>query len=234
MIDKLQDIVSFRADLLFDGAIDVDWFLHDKDKANLAAESFVFHGPTYHGVSQRDVGTEHGHRIVDSATFVYNILRRCNGSDDQPFTLAIAGYGTGKSHLAMTLAVLLSEPTGASAERVLANLESADLSIGKNVRQALNELHKPALVVSLNGMGNFDLANEFTRQIMHQLHTNGVDSRALDDLRPRFKMAANLVQIMPDDESLGLVAGCDINEKSELLEKLEQHDVTPDVNNGHQ
>ena len=126
MRDWLKNIISFRADRLFDGAVDVDWFLHDKAKANLAAESFVFHGPAYHGVSQSDVGTEHGHRLIDSATFAYNILRRCNGSDDQPFTLAIAGYGTGKSHLAMTLAILLSEPTGVSAKKVLMNLESAD------------------------------------------------------------------------------------------------------------
>lgn len=224
MKDRLKDIISFRADRLFDGAVDVDWFLHDKAKANLVAESFVFHGPAYHGVSQRDVGTEHGHRLIDSATFVHNILRRCSGSDDQPFTLAIAGYGTGKSHLAMTLAILLSEPAGESAEEILTNLESADESVGKNVRQAIKELRGPALVVSLNGMGNFDLANEFTRQIMHQLHANNVDASALDDLRPRFKMSANLVQIMPDEESSSLAGQFGFESKADLIEKLEQHD----------
>jgi len=226
MIGKLQDIVKFRTDRLFDGAVDVEWFLRDRDKANLASESFVFHGPAYHGVSQQDIGMEHGHRLVDSATFVLNTLRRCNGSDDQPFTLAIAGYGTGKSHLAMTLATLLSEPSGASAEKVLANLELADSSIGRNVRQALSELGGAALVVSLNGMSNFDLASEFTRQIMHQLHASGVDSRALDELRPRFKMAVNLVQIMPDDESLSLAVQCELDGRNMLVERLEQHDET--------
>jgi len=230
MIGKIQDIVVFREDRLFDGAVDVEWFLNDKDKARLAAESFVFHGPTYHGVSQQDIGTDHGHRLVDTATFVYNILRRCNGSDDQPFTLAIAGYGTGKSHLAMTLATLLSEPAGQSAEKILTNIESADSSIGNSVRYALREVGGTALVISLNGMGNFDLASEFTRQIMYQLKVNNIDSRALDDLRPRFKIAANLVKQFisndesPNDESLGLRALCNVTGKSEILDKLEQHD----------
>lgn len=224
MLGQLDSIVEFRSDRLFDGAVDVEWFLDAKDKANEAAECFVFHGPAYHGVSQVDVGIEHGHRLVDTATFVNNIARRCNGSDDQPFTLAIAGYGTGKSHLAITLATLLSEPTGSSAEKVLSNIEAADITIGKNVRRSLEELKGPALIVCLNGMGNFDLASEFTRQIMHQLHIRGIDSRALDDLRPRFKMAANLVRLMPDDESAILCAEMNVDGTSELVLRLEQHD----------
>jgi len=230
MIGKLQDIVSFREDRLFDGAIDVEWFLKDKDKARRAAESFVFHGPAYHGVSQQDIGVDHGHHLIDTVNFVYDIIRRCNGIDDQQFTLAIAGYGTGKSHLAMTLATLLSDPTGSSAKEILANIELADPAIGKNVQYALKELGGPALVVSLNGMGNFDLASEFTRQIISQLHVNQIDSRALDDLRPRFALAANLVkQFISIDESskdefLTLTIQCNVSDKAELLEKLQQHD----------
>ena len=64
----------------FDGAIDVEWLIEDRDKARRAAEAFVFHGPTYHGVSQQDIGTEHGHKLVDSATFVQKILQRSNGN----------------------------------------------------------------------------------------------------------------------------------------------------------
>ena len=134
---ELQSIIRFREDRLFDGAIDVEWLIEDRDKARRAAEAFVFHGPAYHGVSQQDIGTEHGHKLVDSATFVQKILQRSNGAEDQPFTLAIAGYGTGKSHLAVTLAILLSEPTGESANKILANIEAADASIGKTVRRHL-------------------------------------------------------------------------------------------------
>ena len=45
--------------------------------------------------------------------FVQSIVRRSLGIEEQPFTLAIAGYGTGKSHLALTLATLLREPSRA-------------------------------------------------------------------------------------------------------------------------
>lgn len=223
-VNRLQEVVSFRDDRLFDGAIDLEWLIKDKPRAIAAAESFVFHGPTYHGVTQQDVGTSHGHHLIDTATFTLNIIRRCNGSDDQPFTLAIAGYGTGKSHLAVTLASLLSDPFGKESEIILSNIEMTDAAIGKNVRQSLNDLQGPALVISLNGMGNYDLASEFTRQVMIQLHERGIDSKALDDLRPRFNMASNLIQYIPEDEVKDLTSEFGITSKSDLVEKLLQHD----------
>ena len=54
---ELQSIIRFREDRLFDGAIDVEWLIEDRDKARRAAEAFVFHGPDYHGVSQQDIGS---------------------------------------------------------------------------------------------------------------------------------------------------------------------------------
>jgi len=221
---KLRDVVRFRDDLLFDGAVDLEWLIKDKEKATLAAKSFVFHGPAYHGVTQKDVGTEHGHQLIDSATFTLNIIRRCNGAEDQPFTLAIAGYGTGKSHLALTLATLLTDPSGSTAKVILSNIEMVDSSIGQNVSQALKVLRGKALVISLNGIGNFDLASEFTRQIIFQLQSFGVDTKALDELRPRFKMAANLVQFMSEEEASGLASQCGMVSKSDLVTKLTQHD----------
>ena len=226
MSSFLNDIVDLREDRLFEGAIDVEWLIRDRDKAKRAAESFVFHGPTYHGVSQHDVGTAHGHKLIDSATFVQRVIQRTDGTDDAPFTLAIAGYGTGKSHLAVTLAILLSEPTGMTADRILANIEAADDSISQDVRQSLSDLGKPVLVVALNGMSNFEMASELTRQIMDQLNSHSVDSRALDELRPRFKMAANLVQYMPEAESTLLASQCAVSTKNALIQKLKQQDET--------
>jgi hypothetical protein len=76
----------------------------------IASEVFVFHGPTYHSVIQEDIGDSHGHKLTDTANFTRTIINRCFGFEEKPFTLAIAGYGTGKSHLGLTIANLVNSP----------------------------------------------------------------------------------------------------------------------------
>ena len=223
---KLNKIIQFRSDRLFDGAVDVGWFIRDPKKCQKAAEAFVFHGPTYHGVSQEEVGTSHGHSLIDTASFVRSIVNCCDGSKDEPFNLAIAGYGTGKSHLALTIASLLSSPNSKTSKEILSNLESVDEMIGGEVRATLKEVKMPCLAVALNGMNNFDLAAEFTRQVIHQLNTFDIDTRAIDDLRPRFKNAANLLNISSEKDTKELINDCKVKTRSELIEKLQEHDET--------
>ena len=128
---RLNDIVRFRGDRLFHGAVSISWFGADEEKSKAASQAFVFHGPKYHGVQQGDVGTGHGHRLMDTASLILAVARRCYGLEDQPFTLAIAGYGTGKSHLGLTLASLFSAPDGEVAQNVLSAIETADAGIGR-------------------------------------------------------------------------------------------------------
>ena len=223
---QLVEFVTYRGDRLFDGAVDVSWLIQDREKAKLAAGAFVFHGPTYHGVDQQDIGTGHGHRLIDTANFALQVIRHCNGKEERPFTLAIAGYGTGKSHLATALSVLLSEPSSACAQDILSNFKIADSDLHSTALRELADMQSPALVVSLNGMGNFDLAAEFTRQIMHFLNTAEIDASALDALRPRFKTAANLVQRLTDEEIEELTNECDLTDVSDVVMQLQEHDET--------
>jgi 4-hydroxybutyrate CoA-transferase len=51
---KYADLVTFRDDLLFNGAVQIGWFEHDIALAEKAAKHYVFHGPDYHGVSEND------------------------------------------------------------------------------------------------------------------------------------------------------------------------------------
>ena len=48
---RLGDIIAFRKDLYFEGAVQADWF-YDREKAALVAENFVFHGKNYFGVEE--------------------------------------------------------------------------------------------------------------------------------------------------------------------------------------
>ena len=49
---RLGDIIAFRKDLYFEGAVQADWF-YDREKAALVAENFVFHGKNYFGVEAK-------------------------------------------------------------------------------------------------------------------------------------------------------------------------------------
>ena len=226
MSDHLRDIVGFQGNRLFNGAVNIGWFGTDDARTQAAAGAFVFHGPAYHGVSQADVGTTHGHRLQDTASFARSIVRRCYGIEDQPFTLAIAGYGTGKSHLGLTLAAVLSQPAGKVAGSVLNGIDAADKAIGSEIRAILDEARQPCLVVALNGMQNFDLTNEVTRQILVQIKASGLDTRPLDNLRPRFAQAASLIRMAVTNMDLvnEVLAACDARTVEEILTKLEQQD----------
>ncbi len=224
MPQRLNDVILFRGDRLFNGAVNIGWFGADTEKAITASVSFVFHGPAYHGVQQDDVGTTHGHRLVDTATFAKSVVRRLYGMEDHPFTLAIAGYGTGKSHLGLTLATLLHAPDGHAAKEILSNLDSAAPTIGADVRVILQEAKQPCLAVALNGMQSFDLAAEITKQIVYTLKSDGHDPKPLDDLRPRFGQAAGLIRMSNDAVIEELLAACESVNIQELLTALEQQD----------
>lgn len=224
MPEVLQDLVRFRADKLFNGAVNIDWFASNEERASAASEAYVFHGPQYHGVSQADIGVEHGHRLVDTATFALSIVRRSHGIEDQPFTLAIAGYGSGKSHLALSVASLLADPESEVARGVLSSIDAADRAIGAEIRAILHEANKPCLVVALNGMKSFDLTTELTRQIIRQLTRRGIETRALDELRPRFSQAATLIRMGNDEIKHEVLAACAANDIEDVLAALDLQD----------
>jgi len=222
MSQILKDIVRYRGDQLFNGAVDLSWFLNNMQKSHKAAEAFVFHGPQYHGVAQADIGIVHGHQLQDTATFTTSVIKRCYGEEDQPFTLAIAGYGTGKSHLALTLANLLSKPSTNISKNILSNIEAVDLSIGKEIKLKLLERNKPCLVVALNGMQNFDLAAEISRQIYKQIRDKNIDTKPLDDLRPRFIYAEKILSFLNDSLKKELLDFCDISNLEDVLNTLRE------------
>jgi hypothetical protein len=191
---KYCDIVSFRKDLLFEGAVQIGWFENNERLANKAAEHYIFHGPDYHGVVQDD-SFDAEHALIDTADFTLDILKRVNGLiADEPFALAIAGYGTGKSHLGVTLATLLSKPRSVVANKILANIALADKNIGSEAKKILESTKKPFLVVAINGMKDFYLCGEVMRQIISALNREKLDTSFLENLRPRFKTAASFTE----------------------------------------
>lgn len=220
---KFSDLVVFRKDLLFNGAVQLGWLENNKPLAETVAEYFVFHGPEYHGVSVADF-KDSGHQLVDTATFTHDVIEGIAGNADEPFTLAIAGYGTGKSHLAVTLSCLLDDPTAPIAKKILNNLERADKSIGQSIRRILTAQKQPYLVAAVNGMQDFDLTNEIVRQILNRLRSHDCDTRPLENLRPRFRSAINFTESFFDSLADDFKVAFPEHDCSSILERLQSMD----------
>ena len=85
---KLGNVIEFRKDLYFDGAVQADWF-YDQKKAVKVAENFVFHGKDYFGADEKKDS-------IDTISLVMELAGKIGKSGSNPRSLAIADYGTGK------------------------------------------------------------------------------------------------------------------------------------------
>ncbi len=224
MNERLGKIVEFCGDRLFNGAVNISWFHSDESKANAASEAFVFHGPRYHGVSQDDVGGIHGHKLIDTARLTQRVIHRCYGIEEQPFTLAIAGYGTGKSHLALTIARLLSSPKSKTSINIIESLKQADDLVGTDIRSVLQESGQPCITVTINGMQELNLCAEITKQISLILKKDGHNASILDELRPRFGQAAALIRMSNEVVLNELTVATDADSADILIKQLENQD----------
>ena len=108
--------------------------------------------------------------------------------------MAVAGYGTGKSHLSLALAELLHAPESAAGQAVLEGITAADEDLGLECRILLSEESKPSLVIALNGMREFPLMSETTHIVIEALRADGHDTSPIENVRPRFGRAASLIE----------------------------------------
>jgi len=192
---KVKDIIQFRSDLFFDGAVQIGWFESDAEKSRQAAANFVFHGPDYHGVTQKETDSQQ-YALMDTANFTHEIIQKIDSKavNKTPFALSIAGWGAGKSHLGLTLANLLSNPKQDVADDILTGMEAAAPSIADAVKNIMSQWEYPVLVIPINGMKDFDLASELNRQVLLQLRARGMDTSFIEDLTPRFQIAETFVE----------------------------------------
>ncbi|HMN13426.1 MAG TPA: hypothetical protein PKD55_13980 [Bellilinea sp.] len=194
----LGDLVGFKSDRFFEGAVQLRWVEERTERAADAAENFVFHGPRYHGVCQDEADrVSSAYKLKDTATLLMEFVESldCDASTNvNPFTLIVAGYGSGKSHFALTLAKLLMAPNELLACKIMYSIRSADEEIGERVEELLEKIKKPSLVVSLDGMSNFHLGSELSRAVLRQLKLNNLDLGPILELSPRFGYAQDFVK----------------------------------------
>lgn len=188
---KVNEIVSFSKESFFNGAVQTEWF-YDNSKVGHIAESYVFHGPKYYGVSETDVSSGE-HRLLDTASFTMNLTTKLYTSKpDNNFIMTIAGYGTGKSHMAVCLGALFSEE-GELRESIIRNISAADKNIGEYIREKNTARN---LVIVLNGMNNFNLDAEILRCARLSLARCGIGDELLQKLTKSYNVAKHFVEHM--------------------------------------
>ena len=75
---RLGNIIEFKKELYFEGAVQSDWF-YEPQKAAKVAENFVFHGKNYFGVdSKKD--------SIDTVSLVRALVNKLGKDDVNPRT----------------------------------------------------------------------------------------------------------------------------------------------------
>lgn len=186
-MSKIKDILRVKEDLIFGGAIQADWYYENYGEK--AAENFVFHGPNYFGVLEDEVEYS-SHKLVDTCTFSKNLVDKVCSDEGNPITLSIAGYGTGKSHLAVTLAKLISDPNKDISKKIIKNIGFADSEIANSISNSLN---KPNLCIVLNGMKDFNLNYEIISNIKRTLKYHGYSDEILMEFTKAYNIAGTFL-----------------------------------------
>ena len=184
---RVQDVISFSKEQYFNGAVQTEWF-YDRDRVAPVALSYVFHGPKYYGVAEEDVSSTK-HKLTDTATFAKTIANKLYQTSSDNFVLTIAGYGTGKSHLAVCLGALFSK-NDALRKHITENICAADPEIGEYIDHINNRSN---LILVLNGMNNFNLDSEVLRCARLALEQNGIDDSILRSLTKAYDIARHFV-----------------------------------------
>ncbi len=189
---KVCDLIRFSDESYFNGAIQTEWF-YDATRVEQIANSYVFHGPKYFGVSSSDI-SKTKHRLIDTASFTKKLADKIYSDSDSlssnNFIMTIAGYGTGKSHLAVCLGALFSGNSRLS-ETVEYNIALADEEIGTYIKKVNT---KKNLIIVLNGMNNFNLDAELLKCVRLSLKNNGINDDVLRALTKSYDIAKHFVE----------------------------------------
>ena len=179
----IRDILKFNKDKYFGGAVQANWF-YDVDKVSAIADSYVFHGPKYHGVNQQEWQNT-SYKLNDTATYALKLAKRASETESNRFCMTIAGYGTGKSHLSVALASLLSGHDEELRQLVLKNISVAD----RHIREEIGTYLHKNLVIVLNGMRDFNLNSQILATAKKALAQHNLSADIFDELTTQYKQA---------------------------------------------
>jgi hypothetical protein len=188
-MNKIKDLLEFKKEIFFDGAVQADWF-YNEEMREKTSKSFIFHGPKYYGVNQSDISMT-SHQLIDTASYTKKIYEKLyKDYESSRFMLTIAGYGAGKSHLSVTIAALLSGVDESLRKAISDKLVLVDEEIGTEVKGKSEK----NLVLVINGMNDFNLNNEILKNASRTLELFGLDNSIFKDMTLAYETAYKFLQ----------------------------------------
>ncbi|MGM9929319.1 MAG: hypothetical protein ACI35P_15355 [Bacillus sp. (in: firmicutes)] len=180
---RIGEIIAFRKDLYFEGAVQADWF-YSQDKAAKVSENFVFHGKDYYGVESKAKI-----KSIDTISLVHTLSQKLDADTANPLSLAIADYGTGKSHLAVTLGQLFSgsKYMPETFSRIINNIKKIDEEAAASIQSLCSDSN---FVLVINGMKDFNLHYEILRAAQKSLRLYGLNDDKLKKLNRTVETAS--------------------------------------------
>lgn len=225
---ELGKILEFRKDLYFEGAVQADWF-YVQEKAAKVAENFVFHGKQYFGVEDQGTGNK---KRIDTISLVEELVEKMSDDYANSLTLAIADYGTGKSHLAVTIGQIFSgkDYMPETYRKIISNISSIDTNAAKHIQTLTDERN---FVMVINGMRDFNLHSEILKAAQKSLKLYGLPddglrklNRALDTAETFFNRNANNSRLLFEEKAKTL----GWNESGDrLIDKIRDNLMTDEV-----
>lgn len=191
---QIKDIIEFRKDRFFEGAVQVDWF-YNPPKSAMVAQNFMFHGNKYFGTDNEDFSRK---KQTDTVSLVEYFGEKLNDSSQNPLSLAIADYGTGKSHLAVTLAQLFSGEAymPETYNRIISNIGKIDADAARKIKQLYDGRN---FVLVINGMRDFNLHSEMLRAAKKSLNIYGLPDDCLQKLNRSLDTATRFLERNSDN-----------------------------------
>lgn len=216
---RIGDIVQFDKSRYFGGAIQANWF-YDSTKVKAIVESYVFHGPKYHGVEASET-RNHSYKLYDTASYALKLIDSIESNNNNHLFLTIAGYGTGKSHLAVTLAALFSGHSDELRAAAIERIANAD----KDIAAKISAHSEKNLVLVLNGMNNFNLDSEFLSVAKMALEQHGISSdTALKEVTKQYDQAKHFVKVTYDVYKDKYERHCNGIDKQVLIDSIESNE----------
>jgi hypothetical protein len=154
---KFNEIIEINSNQLFNGAVDLDWYLKNNEKSKEVATSYFFHGPKNHSGKS---STENK-KLTDTITMSAQIVKDVS-TPGSKMELAIAGYGAGKSHFSVMISHLLNSDSN-TKKNIFDNIAFIDSKKSTSIENTLQKDNRPVLIIPINGMRNCNLTEEFIR-----------------------------------------------------------------------
>lgn len=182
---RYSQAVSFNEELFFSGSVEIDWIYNNRDLANKASKSYVFHS--------NEAFTSSSDNLTDTITFTKTLFENIFGDNQEnPFFTAIAGYGSGKSHLSTSIAALFANNGRfLNNEKVIKNIKQLSPEFSKYINECIT---KPNIVLAFNGMNDFDLTVSMSEQVTQYLKLSEVNTSLFLNFESIYTKAKKFVE----------------------------------------